>query len=308
MKKNVLKFTVPEKKRIRMIVDCDCKNEADDQFALAHHLMTPMFDVRGIIAAHFEMANKRTGGPETTMQASYDEIMLMLDLMDLKEDYPVYKGAIRAMTDEVTPVDSEGARFIIEEALKDDPRPLFIGVQGSITNLASALLIEPKIADKITAIWIGGDEYPKGGWEFNLFQDIHAANVVFASKVGLWQVPKPVYKLLNISLSELQFRVAPCGKVGEYLFRQMVELNDRLGNAEWPHGETWCIGDQPTVGLLLEDKQRLDNYTMKKAPRVAPDGTYIEVPENREIRVYHNTDVRLTLEDFYAKLALYYGE
>ena len=59
MKKNVLKFAVPEKKRIRMIVDCDCKNEADDQFALAHHLMTPMFDVKGIIAAHFEMAKGR---------------------------------------------------------------------------------------------------------------------------------------------------------------------------------------------------------------------------------------------------------
>lgn len=45
---------VPEKKRVRMIVDTDCKNEADDPFALVHHLLTPMFDVRGIIAAHFE--------------------------------------------------------------------------------------------------------------------------------------------------------------------------------------------------------------------------------------------------------------
>ena len=35
------KFTVPENKRFRVIVDTDCKNEADDQFALAHHLMTP---------------------------------------------------------------------------------------------------------------------------------------------------------------------------------------------------------------------------------------------------------------------------
>lgn len=308
MKKNIYSFRVPAQKQVRMIVDCDCKNEADDQFALAHHLMTPMFDVKGIIAAHFEMANKRTGGPETTMQASYDEIMLMLELMDLTGEYPVLKGAVRAMKDESTPEDSEGARFIIEEALKDDPRPLFIGVQGSITNVASALLIEPAIAERINVIWIGGDEYPEGGWEFNLFQDINAANVVFSSKANLWQVPKPVYKLLNISLCELLHRVAPCGKVGAYLFRQMVELNDKMADNAWPHGETWCIGDQPTVGLLLEDKQRTDNYTMKKAPRVAPDGKYIEVPENREIRVYHNTDVRLTLEDFYCKLALNYGE
>ncbi|MBQ4089582.1 MAG: nucleoside hydrolase [Clostridia bacterium] len=291
-----------------MIVDTDCKNEADDQFALAHHLMTPMFDVKAIIAAHFEMANRRTGGPETTMMASYDEVNLMLDLMELTGEYPVLKGCVRALPDEHTPVDSEGARFIIEEAKKDDPRPLFIGVQGSITNVASAILMAPEISEKLHVIWIGGGDYPEGGWEFNLKQDLHAANVVFSSRCELWQVPKSTYKLLNISLSELQYRVAPCGKVGEYLFRQMVELNDKMGENEWPHGETWCIGDQPTIGLLLEDKQRTDNYTMKPAPRVAPDCTYMPNPGAREIRVYHNTDVRLTLEDFYAKLALHYGE
>lgn len=46
-------YQVPENKKIRVIVHTDCKNEADDQFALAHHLMTPKFDVRGIVAGHF---------------------------------------------------------------------------------------------------------------------------------------------------------------------------------------------------------------------------------------------------------------
>ena len=41
-------YQVSENKKIRVIVHTDCKNEADDQFALAHHLMTPKFDVRGI--------------------------------------------------------------------------------------------------------------------------------------------------------------------------------------------------------------------------------------------------------------------
>ena len=47
-------YQVPENKKIRVIVHTDCKNEADDQFALAHHLMTPQFVVKGIIAGHFE--------------------------------------------------------------------------------------------------------------------------------------------------------------------------------------------------------------------------------------------------------------
>ena len=303
--KDVLCFKVPEPKCVRMIVDTDCKNEADDQFALAHHLMTPMFEVKGIIAAHFEKGRPDYRG--RSMQASYDEIERMLDLMDLKGQYPVLKGCETPLPDEQTFVESEGARFIVEEAMKDDPRPLFVAFQGAITDLASALLMEPKIKDRLTAIWIGGDKYPQGGFEFNLMQDIPAANVVFGSGVTLWQVPKNVYKLMNISLAELQYRVAPCGKVGEYLVKQMVELNDHLANAPWPHGETWCIGDQPTVGVLLEDKQR-DNYTMQKAPIVNPDCTYSPRPNAHEIRVYDTIDVRLTLEDFYAKLALFFGE
>ena len=303
--KDALCFRVPEQKRVRMIVDTDCKNEADDQFALAHHLMTPMFEVKAVIAAHFEKGRPDYRG--RSMQASYDEIELMLDLMELKGQVPVLKGCPDALPDERTFVESEGARFIVEEAMKDDPRPLFVALQGTITDLASALLMEPKIADRLTAVWIGGGEYPDGGEEFNLKQDIAGANVVFGSGVELWQVPKNVYKLMNISLAELQHRVAPCGKVGEYLVRQMVELNDRLADHPWPHGETWCIGDQPTVGVLLEDKQR-ENYTMRRAPVVLPDCTYAPRKNAREIRVYDTVDVRLTLEDFYAKLALFFGD
>ena len=47
-------FQVPEEKKLRYIVHTDCKNEADDQFTLAHILMTDKLDVRGIIAGHFD--------------------------------------------------------------------------------------------------------------------------------------------------------------------------------------------------------------------------------------------------------------
>ena len=53
-------YQVSENKKIRVIVHTDCKNEADDQFALAHHLMTPKFDVRGIVAGHFVKIPRNT--------------------------------------------------------------------------------------------------------------------------------------------------------------------------------------------------------------------------------------------------------
>ena len=76
-------YTVPENKKVRVIVHTDCKNEADDQYAVAHHLMTPRFDVKGLVAGHF-WKNPQQYGELGTAQASYDEIIKVMDLMVLR--------------------------------------------------------------------------------------------------------------------------------------------------------------------------------------------------------------------------------
>ena len=146
------RFQVPEQKRLRYIIHTDCKNEADDQFTVAHILMTDKLAVEGIIAGHFELNYGRHPEGES-VKASYEEIGKITGLMHLEGQYPVLMGAASPMPDEHTPVDSEGVRFIIEQAMKDDPRPLYIGFQGAITDLASAILMEPKICDRIIAVW-----------------------------------------------------------------------------------------------------------------------------------------------------------
>lgn len=302
------KFTVPENKKIRVIVHTDCKNEADDQFAVAHHLMTPRFEIKGIVAGHF-CKNPQIYGEDGTAKASYEEILKVLKLMELEGKYPVLMGASKGMTDESTPVDSEGARFIIEEAMKEDDRPLYVACQGAVTDVASALLMQPEIEERMTVIWIGGGDYPKGGFEFNLMMDIHAANVLFSSKTDVWQIPMSLYKTMSVSLAELQQKVLPCGKIGEYLFTQMVEFNHYASdfNMVWPHGEIWGLGDQGTIAVLMEELEKT-SYDLLPAPRIAEDMTYIHGQENRCIRVYHYLDARLTLEDFFAKLAINYGD
>lgn len=300
-------YTVPENKKVRVIIHTDCKNEADDQFAVAHHLMTPRFDVKGIAAGHF-WKNPQEYGELGTAKASYDEILKVLDLMGVKDQYPVVLGASRAMEDESTPIDSPAARFIIEEAMKEDTRPLYIACQGAVTDVASAILLKPEIAERMTVIWIGGGDYPEGGFEFNLLMDIHAANVIFSSRVQLWQVPKSLYKVMAVSLAELQLKVRPCGEIGKYLFEQMVEFNQKAAayDMEWPHGEIWGLGDQATIAVLMEELEKV-SYDLIPAPRIAADMTHIHGQENREIRVYHYLDARLTLEDFFAKLKINFG-
>jgi hypothetical protein len=62
--------------RRRVIVDTDAKNEADDQFAIVHALLSPSLDVRGLIAAHFG-----TSRSTRSMDESRQEIDLLLGLL-----------------------------------------------------------------------------------------------------------------------------------------------------------------------------------------------------------------------------------
>ena len=293
-------FDVPDPKKIRLIINTDAKNEADDQFAIVHALLTPKFRIKGIIAAHF--GTRRT---QYSMQESYDEVLKVLSFMEMQDEIDVYRGAVEALKDKSTPQPSEGADLIVREAMADDPRPLYAIFLGPLTDMAAAYLAEPRIAGRVTVIWIGGGAWPAGEVEFNLSNDIHAANVVFKSDLQLWQVPRNVYSTMRVSLAELQAKVEPCGRIGEYLFRQMVDLNNALaGNARWPLGESWSLGDSPAVGLLLDPHGYC--YEWVPAPYFTQDMTYVHEQNNRPIRVYTSIDARFILEDFFSKMRLHF--
>jgi purine nucleosidase len=297
-----LKFDIPDTKKIRLIVNTDAANEADDQFAIVHALLTPRFIIKGIIAAHF--GTKRTN---ESMQESYDECLKLLDLMEITDEVGLYRGAEMKMPDEQTPAPSEGADLIIREAMSDDDKPLFVVFLGPITDLASAYLKEPAIENRLTAIWIGGGAYPNGENEFNLGNDIEAANVVMRSNIPLWQVPRNVYTTIRVSIAELLVKVKPYGKVGDYLFQQLYDFNFRLkDNMRFPKGEMWSLGDSPAISLLLDYHDY--GYDMIPAPRITQDMKYVHYQNERLIRVYNYVDSRFTLEDMFAKLKLQYGD
>ena len=326
-----LGYTVPDKKKKRVIIHSDVKNEADDHFAIMHHLLTPCVEIEGIVAGHFEyysseflvqIAKERgitveqilaSGMVElpaagTTMEMSYEEGKKLLELAEIV-DIPILRGSSFAITDRNNLPVSEGADFIIQQATNDDDRPLYIALMGNITDLAIAYLKEPKITDKVIAIWIGGADYPHGSMEFNMRQDLEAARVVFESPIKVWQVPSGTYKTMEISFAELIRNVKPCGKLGEYLCEQMFAFNDKMGKQQgaeerpFPHGETWSIGDNPTLSVLLQNSER---WHEEKAPFINDDLTYTTNPNGKIIRVYDSVDSRLTISDLFAKLELCY--
>lgn len=295
------KFRVPQEKQVRVITNTDAKNEGDDQFAIVQAILSPKFDNVGFIAAHFGINRV-----PNSMEESYKEIATIFDKMKIDREGLIFKGADKPLSDRVTPVVSEGAQLIIKEAMSDDPRPLFVIFLGPLTDLASAYLMEPRIANRLTAIWIGGGQYPAGGIEYNLGNDVHAANVVFGSDIPVWQVPKNVYEMIPVSMAELEYKVEPYGEIGKYLFDQLVEhsFEEIPRKSSFRTGESWVLGDSPAVGLILYEHRFEFEYI--PAPQITQDMSYVHTGLNRPIRVYKRIDSRLILEDFYSKLALFH--
>ena len=309
-------LTFPTDKSIRVIADTDCSCECDDQFCIAYMLMTPRFDMCGIIAEHYAEPDSE--------QKSYEEIKRVMSLMDVEDSgIKVLHGAKQAMVDIHTPVDSEGARFIVEEAMKDDSRPLFICGQAACTNIASAYLMEPRIARKVVVIWIGGRPYPEGGFEFNQNNDLNAVRVLFQSDLELWQVPFNVYTAMKISFFEMLNHVYPCGKIGEYLVKHTMEVSGGIsenvigsrgsdmskGAAITSFGgELWSLGDSVCVGLMMNNT--LGKFHMEKAPDELDNRGFYEWSgrKGREIRVYDTIDNRFIIQDMFEKFQFYFGK
>ena len=295
-------YHVREGKKIRLIINTDAKNEADDQFTIVHACLTPKFLVKGIIGAQF--GTRRT---TDSMQESYDECVKLLDLMKLPEKIDIYRGAKEEVKSETEYEFSEGAKLIVDEALKDDERPLYVIFLGPLTDMACAYLNNPEIADKLTVLWIGGGKYPEGGMEFNLSNDIKAANIIMKSNIPLWQIPANVYTKMLITYAELELKVRPCGDIGKYLFDQMMDFADSIPDTgPWPSGESWSLGDSPTIGFLLNPQEFLSH--MGEAPEIDDDMMYHFTGSGRKIRIYDDVNSRFILEDMFAKLQLNYGK
>ena len=283
-------FQVPDARKIRVILDTDTANEADDPFAIVHAVLSPKLIVKGIVAEHFCKPD--------SMEKSLSAISTLKSL--LHTDIPIYAG----QKDPSDPVVSAGVQAIISEAMRDDPHPLFLLCLGALTNIARAFREAPQIESRVTVVTIGGHPYTDKApfREFNFGNDPDAVNRVFASKAEIWQVPSSCYGAVRAGIAEIQEKVAPCGALGAYLFRQLADFNASPA-AYWVSGESWVFGDSASVVLTLDPS--CGRMHSVNARRILPDTSYGEAIEGKTIRVCQSMDVRYLLEDFYAKLRIF---
>jgi purine nucleosidase len=260
---------------IRIVIDTDAANEIDDQFALAWALQRPdLLKVEAIYAAPFSFAHRKSVltaapifasadaapfcSPKIGMERSLVEIENVLSLLALPTPPKVLAGSPLYLETKNTPIKSDAAQHLVALArtIEEGDEPLYVVALGCLTNISSALLMAPDIADKMVVIWTSGypSHAPHINRAFNLEQDLWASQILFESKVPvLYQPGYQVGAQLRLSLVEMQRYVNQRSEIGSYLHHLFTHnpLWPILGiNGTEPY--SWVIWDIICIAWLIE--------------------------------------------------------
>ncbi len=280
------KNLLPPDGTVDAILDTDAYNEIDDQFAITYFLRSKEnINPIAIYAAPF--LNERSISPKDGMEKSHKEILKLLTLCKREDMVKTVKtGAENFLPDENTPVPSPASRDLIEKAKKYSPeKPLYIISIGAATNLASALIEAPEIAENIVIVWLGGNgRHYKDGREFNLMQDIAAARVIFLSGAPFIQLPcVGVVSAFNTCEGEMKQWLYGKNPLADYLSRSTVAAAELYAK-----GKPWtrAIWDVTAVAFLTAARggfmdfaitdMLLPSYDFKyEAPKAPRKMTYV---------------------------------
>lgn len=239
----------PPTGKVRMVLDTDTYNEIDDQFAVVYALLSPeSLDVEALYAAPF--FNSRSSSPGDGMEKSYQEILRLLSRLAVSCEGLVYRGSAGYLDSADHPQQSDAAHHLIERAMAAEDAPLYVVAIGAITNVASAILIEPRIIERIVVVWLGGQplHWPHAR-EFNLGQDAHASRTVFDCGVPLVQIPcLGVASHLLTTVPEIERHVRGQGAIGDYLADIFSAYTE--DHFAWSK-EIWDIS---SIGYLIDER------------------------------------------------------
>jgi inosine-uridine nucleoside N-ribohydrolase len=257
--------------KIDVVLDTDAYNEIDDQFAIAYMLKNPeRLDVKAIYAAPFLNARSTSAGDG--MEKSYNEIFKLLDLMKIEME--VFRGSDSFLADEKTPVISDAARDLAARVENYSPEnPLYVVAIGAITNVASALLLNPKVAENAVLVWLGGHGFHfHDTKEFNMVQDIAASRVVMSSGIPFVQLPcMGVVSSFTVSKPELEYWLKGKNALADYLVQHTTEEAE-----SYAAGKPWSrvIWDISAIMWFFNEGERIMRQNIVPAPVCEYDFTY----------------------------------
>ena len=244
---------------MKCIIDTD--PGADDVLALIMALNSPELEILALTTVE---GNARL--EHTTANA-----LRLLDYMG-RTEIPVYAGestplvsefhhayevhgdeglTVRLPDTDVSPADGNAVDFIVEAAL-EMPGELTLFALGPLTNVARALMRNERVKDALRRVYVMGGQGDGSGnvtpyAEFNIWDDPHAANVVFSSGSPVTLLGLNISRQTSIARDdEAWFTVdTPGGRLAARVLENWFEL----GEAE--HRARFSMHDPVTIMAAL---------------------------------------------------------
>lgn len=127
--------------------------------------------------------------------------------------------------------------FLVETLMREESGAITLCALGPLTNVALALVREPRIASRIREIVLMGGGFFEGGnvtpaAEFNIYVDPHAADIVFRSGVPIVTMPLDVtHKALTTRKRVAAIR--DLGTKAGYAVADMLEFFERFDEGKY---------------------------------------------------------------------------
>ncbi|RWC47713.1 MAG: nucleoside hydrolase [Mesorhizobium sp.] len=221
-----------------------------------------------------------------------------------RPDIEVYAGAIRPLMRELVTAeevhgktglngpqlpeptmklqDQYAVDFIVETLMEEESGTITLCALGPLTNVALALIREPRIAPRIKEIVLMGGGFFEGGnvtptAEFNIYVDPQAADVVFKSGVPIVMMPLDVtHKALTTAKRTQAFRALDT-KVGTAT-AEMLEFFERFDEEKYGT-DGGPLHDPCVIAYLLKPelfKGRNCNVSVETASELTMGMTVID--------------------------------
>ena len=320
---------IPRDGVLDIVIDTDLTNEIDDEFALVQAILSPeRLNILAIHAAPYSLSQELVENgaltdlgvrlliedlealgldlsatpvtePAEAVEEAYAMAQQIATLMDFQPSGGIHRGSDRFLPDMQTPVQSDAATNLIELALEPRDSPLIVVAVGAITNVASALLQEPSIAENIIVVWTAAypSFWPHPNNSFNLVQDVDAARVVFESGAPVVYIPGYfVGEKIRVTLPEMVEYIQGKGEVGDFLYALYEDFPLFGGH----YAKSKVLWDMVTIGYLLDptsfDERQVPAMTLDEERHWVP-GTGAPVVEPIDF------ERDRIMKDFYEKMA-----
>ncbi len=272
--------------RIKIIIDADTANEVDDLFALVGAIANPSLNIKGITSAQFHTSPLASDSTVLESQKINEALVQIIGRNDIA--LPI--GSNDAMDNSSEPKVSPASNFIVAQANElAEGDSLILVILGSCTNVASAILQDPKIIPKIRVHYLGFWHDPETNFynlnEFNSGNDTIAVNLLLNTpNLDLTVMSATTSQYLVFEKKVVDENLRKHGLLGEYLINRWETYNRWWTNDD-PQKEKWIMWDvaiiESIVNQDLSEKSRFATPP-KNTPREILIHTKIKAKEMQD--------------------------